>query len=242
MISVMLLTASMLTVAALVVRSSVRQLSQSSASVSRERALMVAQAGVDLAAARMRAQLREGSAALGDQLAGNVDNAQPNPAVCSDATLDCIPGQGEMPTTGQRNHALTLKSDCGGRPCMRPGAIARLPDADGDPVYWANVPIADLFEGADPEARITVWVRNNAADAIGGGSGTWTEDSDNRVVLTSMATIRNTQVTVEQEMMIAPSNTASVWSMESPDKGYGGGHNNDSTSASVCRENYMGAE
>ena len=242
MVSVMLLTASMMTVAVLIVRSSTRQLAQSSATVSRERALMVAQAGVDLATARMRAQLRTDPNVLDTQIGGNEDNAQSSAGGCYDATRDCIPGQGEMPATGQRNTALTSLSDCGGRPCMRPGAVVRLPDTDGDDVYWADVPMADLLEGSDAEARLTVWIRNNTADAIGSGSGSWTEDSDNRVVLTALATIRNTQVAIEQEMMLAPSGTAGVWAMESPDEGYGGGHNNDSTSAEVCKANYMGAD
>lgn len=242
MVSVMLLTASMMTVGVLVVRSAARQLTESGANVSRERALMVAQAGIDLATARLRAQLRDDTDALDTALAGNDDNAQSDPGVCSDAARDCIPGQGEGPKTGQRNHLLTELSDCAGRPCMRPGAVLRLPDADGNDTYWADVPVADLLGGADAQARLSVWIRNNASDALGAGSGSWTEDSDGRVVLTAMAVVRNTQVAIEQEMVIEPGSSGASWEMDSPDEGYGGGHNNDSTIVDQCRDNYAGAE
>ncbi|MEE9386205.1 MAG: hypothetical protein V3V08_22570 [Nannocystaceae bacterium] len=240
MVSVMLLTASMLTVAVLTVRSSTRQLVASSAVVSRERALMVAQAGVDLATGRIRAVLRADATVLDTLLSGNSDNVQQSASACDDATLDCIPGEAGTPATGQRNEILTDHSSCSGRPCMRPGAVLRLPNAEGTTVYWADIPIADLLDGADAEARITVWLRNNVADAIGDGSGSWTEDSDSRVIVTSMASLRNATVTIEQEMLIASSRGGGVWSMDTPDEGYGGGHNNDSTSVEVCRANYVG--
>lgn len=247
MVSVMLLTVSLLTVAVLVVRASNRELNQANALVARERALMAAQSTVDLGAAQLREAITQNgdlNAVVDPALAGY--NAGGDQAVCSSVHEDCIPGgngANDVPATGQKNRWVTGKSDCSGRPCMRQGAIARLPDAEGNTVDWVQVPLRDLLENADPEARVTLWVRNNSADAIDSGNGgSWVADGDGRVVLTAMATIRNTTIAVEQEYLLAPGNAQAAWNMPSPDVGYGGGHNNDNAMADVCLENFVGYE
>lgn len=246
MVSVLLLTVSLMTVAVLVIRSSNREVTQANALVARERALMAAQATVELGAAQLRQAINEagGSTVVVDQALLGYNNAGAQD-VCTSVFEDCIPGgngNGSVPATGQKNRWTTGKSDCAGRPCMRQGAIAFLPNADFVPTNWVQVPLRELLDGGDPEARVSLWVRNNAADALDSGSaGTWTTDTDGRVVLTAMATIRNTTVAVEQEIRLSPSNQKSAWSMASPDIGYGGGHNNDNVMADVCAENFLGA-
>jgi hypothetical protein len=245
MVSVMLLTVSLLTVAVLVVRSSSRELSQANALVARERALMAAQATVELGAAHLRMAIGEaGSPQLViNQVLQGYNNGGDS-SVCASVFEDCIPGgngNAEVPATGQKNRLVTGRSDCAGRPCMRQGAIAHLPSSQGVATNWVQVPLRNLLEGADAEAQVSLWIRNNAADAIDqGGAGSWTSDTDGRVVLTAMATLRNTTVTVEQEFALAPGAAKQVWSMPSPDVGYGGGHNNDNVMADVCIENFVG--
>ena len=248
MVSVMLLTVSLLTVAVLVVRSSNREVSQANALVARERALMAAQAAIELGAAQYRQEINETQ--LPQQVLNQALVGYNNPgdqSVCASVFEDCIPGgnnDSNVPATGQRNRWVTGKSDCAGRPCMRQGAIAFLPDAQGVETNWVQVPLRNLLEGADPEAVVSLWIRNNASDAIdtGDGSGSWTSDSDGRVVLTAMATIRNTTVAIEQEYALTPAQSTKAWSMASPDVGYGGGHNNDNVMADVCIENFLGYE
>jgi hypothetical protein len=124
---------------------------------------------------------------------------------------------------------------------MRQGAIVVLENANFVDVPWAQVPMADLLTGADPEARVTVWIRNNTADVLGdglGASGDWLVDGDRKVVLTAMATLRNTTVAIEQELVVAPGTGATPWQMQTPDLAYGGGHNNDNATVDVCRDNY----
>lgn len=241
MVSVMLLTVSLLTVGVLVMKSSHREVTEAGALVARERAMMVAQASIDLAAAHIRDGLRDAPNA-NDYLSQHFVGFSPqaDQAVCNDPFRDCIPGQGaNVPVTGQKNHLVTDKSDCSGRPCMRQGAVVRLPDADLNAVDWAQVPMADLLDNADPEARVTVWIRNNTADVLGeNGSGDWLADGDGRIVLTAMATLRNTTVAIEQELVVAPGSGALPWQMQTPDLAYGGGHNNDNATVDVCRENY----
>ncbi len=242
MVSVMLLTVSLLTVGVLVMKSSHREVTEAGALVARERAMMVAQASIDLAAARLRDELRNAvdpTAYLGTQFTGY--EPQANPAVCDDPFKDCVPGQGaNVPLTGQKNHFVTNKTDCAGRPCMRQGSVVRLFDASNVVrVDWAQVPMADLLANADPEARVTVWIRNNTADVLGeGGSGDWLTDGDGRIVLTAMATLRNTSVAIEQELVVTPGQDATPWQMQTPDLAYGGGHNNDNASVDVCRDGY----
>jgi hypothetical protein len=244
MVSVMLLTVSLLTVSVLLIRSSNREVSQANALVARERALMAAQATVELGAAQLRKDLTTGDpqAVINQALLGY--NNAGDQSVCASVFSDCIPGGNNdpnVPATGQKNRFVTGRSDCAGRPCMRQGAIAFLPDAQGVQTNWVQVPLRNLLEGADPEAQVTLWIRNNAADAVDqNGGGSWTSDTDGRVVLTAMATLRNTTVAVEQEFALTPGSSAQAWSMESPDVGYGGGHNNDNVMADVCVENFVG--
>lgn len=249
MVSVMLLTVSLLTVAVLVVRSSNREVSQANALVARERALMAAQATIELGAAQYRQSINVAgspSVVINPALAGY--NNPGDASVCSSVFTDCIPGgngDANVPATGQKNRWVTGKSDCAGRPCMRQGAIAFLPDSQNVPTNWTQVPLRNLLEGADPEAVVSLWIRNNSADAIDTGetsSGSWTTDSDGRVVLTAMATVRNTTIAIEQEFALAPGSGKQAWSMASPDVGYGGGHNNDNVMADVCVENFLGYE
>ncbi len=237
MVSVLLLTVALMTVGLLVIRSSNREFDQAGAMVARERALMSAQAAIDLAAARYRDALIGDPSALNAALAGYLPPG--DQTKCTDPKKDCIPGQGTgVPLTGQRNKTLTANSDCAGRPCLRPGAIARLPDATLANVNWAAIPLRNIVPNADAEAIVTVWVRNNSSDALGGG--TWTSELDGRVVITAMASLRNTTVAIEQEVVLAPGAGPQTWQMQSPDSGYGGGHNNDNSSVSVCKENYAG--
>ena len=92
----------------------------------------------------------------------------------------------------------------------------------------------------DPDARVTVWVRNNSADALGvNGSGLWTDDSDGQVVVTAQARVRHTVVTVEQEIALSVNGGLTVLAPQSPDEGYGGGHNNDNSAVSVCTDDYV---
>lgn len=84
-------------------------------------------------------------------------------------------------------------------------------------------------------------MRNNGVDALAGdGGGSWVKGGDGRVVLTAMATVRNTTIAVEQEFVLAPGTGLSPWNMSTPDIGYGGGHNNDNVVAAVCIENFAG--
>jgi hypothetical protein len=247
MVSVLLLTVSLMTVAVLVIRSSNREVSQANALVARERGLMAAQATLELGAAQLRQAINTGGNApmvINQALVGY--NNAGSQEVCSSIFEDCIPGgngSAAVPATGQKNRWVTGRSDCAGRPCMRQGAIAMLPNAEFVPTNWVQVRLRDLVDGGDPEARVSLWIRNNAADAIDSSAGgNWTTDTDGRVVLTAMATIRNTTVTVEQEIRLTPANQKSAWSMSSPDVGYGGGHNNDNVQADVCQENFLGYE
>lgn len=236
MVSVMLLTVSMMTVGLLAVRSSVREVTHAGQLVARERALMAAQAAVDLATTRYMAMEQ---AQIDAALAG----FNPQGDSCVDACGDCIPDPGQV-VTGQRNEILAGSPvACGGRPCMRQGAVAVLPDSADAAQDWCDLPFRDLVPGGDAEARVSVWLRNNAGDALGAaGSGVWTQDSDGRVVVTAMATVRNTTVTVEQEVLLSSLNATGVLQPQTPDEGYGGGHNNDNSAVSVCVDDYVAAE
>ncbi len=233
LLSVMLLMLSLLTLGLLVVRSSARELTQAGQRVARERALVSAQAAVDLAAAHYRR-------ASPEQLDAALAGTRPQAAECVDPCRDCIPDVTTI-VTGQRNALLAGAGvDCGGRPCLRQGAVARLGDADASPVYWCDVPLRELSEGADPEARISVWIRNDRADALGpGGPASWIDDDNGRVVLTAMAQVRGSSVTVEQEMVLSSGMGPQPLLPQSPDEGYGGGHNNDNSAVSTCVEDYV---
>ena len=234
MVSVMLMTVSLMTLGLLAVRSSVREATEAGQLVSRERALMVAQAAVDLASAQYVQYEPE---QIDEALAGY--NSQG--AACSDPLADCIPGMDPNAVTGQRNDILAGgQVGCGGQICMRQGAIAFLRNSGGVQEDWADVPFRDLVPNGDPDARVTVWVRNNAADALGvGGSGIWIDDSDGQVVVTAQARVRHTVVTVEQEIALSVGAGLQVLQPQSPDEGYGGGHNNDNSAVSVCTDDYV---
>ncbi len=235
MVSVMLLSVSLMTAGLLVVRSSVREVEQAGQLVARERALMVAQAAADLAAAQY---LRMDNATLDTALVGYA----PQGAVCTDPCGDCIPDATNV-VTGQRNEVLAGSAvGCGGRPCMRQGSVAFLQNAALDQSPWCDVPFRDLVNGGDSEARVSVWVRNNSADALGpGGSASWTDDADGRVVVTAMASVRGTSVTVEQELVLTTGAGPGVLAPQTADEGYGGGHNNDNSAVSVCSSDFVQA-
>jgi hypothetical protein len=237
MVSTMMLTVSLTTLGLLAVRSSVREVSQAGGLVARERALMAAQAAVDLASARYMWAQENGQ--LDQHLQGfNAQGGQ-----CTDPCGDCIPDAANI-ATGQRNDILAGQSvGCGGRACMRQGAVAQLPDANLATVNWCDVPLRDLVPAGDAEARVSVWVRNNSADALGaGGSGLWDDDGDGRVVVTAMATVRNTQVTIEQEVLLSIGGGTSTVPPQTPDEGYGGGHNNDNSAVAICTDEYVQAQ
>jgi len=243
MVSVMLLTISLMTVAILVVKSASREMTETNAHVARERALMAAHASADLAIAQIRADIEANTAAdvsaVVDPLlvgtAGSKDCSQ------KPSTGDCIPGAGAGNPTGQRYAELNNRSDCGGMPCMRPGAVVQLDLPIGPAQRWVDLPLRTLLPGSDPEAVVTVWLRNNALDALDtGGSGDWRVDSDARVVVTASATVRHTTVVVEKEIMFGGGNAPAPAPQRTADEGYGGGHNNDNSSVSVCATNGVG--
>lgn len=240
MVSVMLLSVSLMTVGLLVVRSSVREVEQAGQLVARERALMAAQAAVDLATAQY---IRHDGDELDAALAGYAPG-QGQGGSCSDPCMDCIPDPDGI-ATGQRNEVLAGGSTvaCGGRPCMRQGALAFLADGLGNTASWCQLPLRDLVNGGDAEANVSVWVRNNSADALGAnGSGAWTDDGDGRVVVTAMATVRNSTVTIERELVLSTGGGAQVMQPQSADEGYGGGHNNDNSAVSVCSSEFVTAQ
>lgn len=235
MVSVMLLSVSLMTAGLLVVRSSVREVEQAGQLVARERALMVAQAAADLAAAQY---IRMDNGTLNAALIGYA----PQAGACTDPCGDCIPNAADI-ATGQRNEVLAGSAiGCGGRPCMRQGAVAFLQDSSLAQTSWCDVPFRDLVTGGDAEARVSVWVRNNSADALGpGGSASWIDDHDGRVVVTAMAQIRGTTVTVEQELVLTTGAGATLLQPQTADEGYGGGHNNDNSAVSVCSSDFVQA-
>jgi len=236
MVSVMLLTVSLMTLGLLVVRSSVREVTQAGQLVARERALMAAQAALDLATAQY---VDMGPASVDSALVGTL----PQGATCTDPCGDCIP-DATVIATGQRNDVLSgANVSCGGRPCMRQGAVSMLRDASGATTHWCDVPLRDLLPAGDPEARVSTWVRNNSGDALGGstGVGSWIDDEDGRVVLTAMASVRGATVAIEQEVLLSFGSGPQAMLPQSPDEGYGGGHNNDNSAVSVCVGDYVAA-
>lgn len=242
MVSVLLLTVSLMTLAMLGIRSANRSLDQANALVARERAVSAAQAAVHLGAAQLREAIENSGNAQVVLDAALVGYNPPNDAtICASLYEDCIPGGNGLATvTGQKNRGLTGMSDCAGRPCMRQGAIVRMPNAEGVDTNWVDIPLRALLDEADPEVRVSLWIRNNSADALAANGPGWVQDEDGRVVLTAMATLRNTTVAVSQEFRLIPGTSAQAWNMSSPDVGYGGGHNNDNSTAEVCLSNFVG--
>ena len=238
MVSVMLLTISLMTVALLVVKTSSRELTETNAHVARERALMASHAAVDLAVAQIRADIQAGGT---QDPVDTLNLLLPGQASSKDCSAkptsgDCIPGQGSTATlTGMRYEALNNLSDCSGQPCMRPGAVVELDIPGGATQRWVDLPLRTLLPGADPEATVTVWIRNNSIDALDtNGTGDWTIDGDGRAVLTAAATVRHTTVVIEKEISFGGGTGPQPLQQSSPDLGYGGGHNNDNASVQTC--------
>lgn len=241
MVSVSLLSISLVSASLLLLKQANRSASESGVVVARERALLAAQGAAELAISYYRARASDEPVLLDNALRGY--HPPQDFRTCTDIKRDCIPGSAQfvdVPTTGMRAESLTGRTDCSGRVCMRPGAVAMLPDstnADLD-VPWVRVPMSSIVTGGDPQAQVTVWVRNNAADALSepgkDASGSWIEDEDGQVVVTAMAEVFGTVVTIEQEVALVDSGGDSIWQMAPPDLGYGGGHNNDSVAVEVC--------
>lgn len=244
-LSTLLLVVAMSTVGLLAMRNTSREVVQSGQLVARERALLVAQAAASLAASQYAGQFSADGGLLGNSPSINTAlTGQGNTLGCS-ACGDCIPGvnYGAATTeTGQRNRILAGDDpvDCGGRPCMRQGAVAFLSDSTGvaTAFEWCNTPFRDIVSSGDPEAVVTVWIRNNASDALSAAgtasSGSWTADGDGRVTVTAMATVRNSTVTIEEEVLLGVGYGTQAWNPQTADEGYGSGHNNDNTSGSRC--------
>jgi hypothetical protein len=250
MVSVMLLLIALMTVGMLVVQSANRELSESGAMVARERATMSAHAAAQLAGALYRQQVAVDPSSVEAILATALTGTGAT-SDCSTATGDCVPaaGAGANPT-GFRAQALSGFSDCSGMPCMRPGAVVNLPTGGGTgpTARWVDRPLSNLLAGGDPEAVVTVWIRNNVVEVFKPSSPnavdaatSWLNDADRRVVLTASATVRNSTIVVEQELALAPLSGVQAWSLQTPDEGYGGGHNNDNASVSVCSDDYAAA-
>ncbi|MEM6993320.1 MAG: hypothetical protein AAF721_22600, partial [Myxococcota bacterium] len=53
--------------------------------------------------------------------------------------------------------------------------------------------------------------------------------------------LRTVAVAVEQEVLLSFGFAPSSLLPQSPDEGYGGGHNNDNSAVSVCAEDYTAA-
>jgi hypothetical protein len=227
-----------MTLGLLAVRSSTRDATQAGQLIARERALMVAQAAVDLAAAEY---IQLNNAGVDAALVGY----NPQAGACVDACGDCIPDPVSGYATGMRNEVIDGSPiDCGGRPCMRQGAVAFLNDSADVQTDWCDVPFRQLVPGGDPEARVSVWIRNNTSDALGPGNTTpdaWVVDNDGRIVITASATLRNTVVTIEQEIALQRGDEGMVMQPLSPDQGYGGGHNNDNSAVQMCTEDFVTA-
>lgn len=243
-VSTLLLVVAMSTVGLLAMRNTSREMVQSGQLVARERALMVAQAAVSLAGSQYAAVYAGDGGVMGESPGLNQALAGQSTPGCDRDCGDCIPGSAvgsHYTETGQRNRILaTADVDCGGRPCMRQGAVAFLPMQGGAAAAdeWCNRPFRAIVPGGDPEATVSVWIRNNAADAFDTATagGDWTVDQDATIVVTASATVRNTTVTVEEELLLQTGEGTSAWQPQSADRGYGAGHNNDNTTGSRCRE------
>ncbi|MEX1365270.1 MAG: hypothetical protein AB1Z98_19235 [Nannocystaceae bacterium] len=187
LISVLLLVLALTTLALLGLRSSGRDLRSAGSQVARERAWHSAAAVVALAQVRLQAL----SAA---QLDAVLTGSLPQGPGCDDPCRDCIPAGVELTTE------LPLPT-CVAPPCSRPGAVARLLDQAGATPHWCRVPLRQLMGGGDTDARVSVWVRNDSADALDGGG--WSHDDDRRVVLTAVAEVRGTRVVLEERVALA---------------------------------------
>ncbi len=243
MVSTMLMTFSLLTLGLLAVNNASRQVVQAGQSVARERASLAAQAAVNYASARLLALQSED---LDYVLAGT--NSGGGYTDCSHECANCLPTNDGV-VVGIRNDALsTSQSDhdsvmCGGTQCMRQGAVAYLNDAAGQAQAMCQVPLNQLVGNADPEATVTIYVRNNQADVLGSsGGGDWGADSDKNVVLTAVARVRSTTIAIQQTVNLENGDAPLVYGSASSDQSYGGGHNNDRSSVNVCKNDYLQVE
>lgn len=238
MVSVSLLSVAMVSASLLLVRQANRSATESGVVVARERALLAAQAGAELATAYYRERQENDQTAVTTAITGIRPASDPDR--CESRLEDCIPGLSgtNAPTTGIRQHDTTLKQDCAGRLCMRPGAIAVLPDATGGAdVLWVQIPLSELVLGGDDQALVSVWVRNNAGEALDSNDATnWVTDEDGHLVITASAEVFGAQATVEKTVALVPVDGNKVWQMASPDLAYGGGHNNDNVAVETCSE------
>lgn len=180
LIGVLLLVMALSTLGLLGLRSSARQLDEAGAQVARERASHAAETALALARLRL-AELEDA------QRDAVLMGSRPQAPACTDPCRDCLPAGAEVLT----DHA-DAAGTCLAPPCVRPGAVARLPDRDRDRVHWCRIPLRQLLHGADADATVSVWARNDTADALAGGS--WTDDRDRRVVLTAIAEVGGARV------------------------------------------------
>lgn len=178
-------------------RSTTRELRWSGQLVARERAKAAARSALELAAARLRAL----PAAQRDaRLAGS----RPQGPACSDPCRDCVPQGAEV--------VVPLRvawPSCRAEPCVRAGAVAVLLDRHGSTTAWCDVPLRELVPAGDVDARVSVWLRNDAAEGLadaegpsGGPSGGWSHDHDGRVVITATAEVRGTTIVTHEEVQL----------------------------------------
>lgn len=218
MVSVSLLSVAMVSASLLLVRQANRSATESGVVVARERALLAAQAGAELATAYYRERQENDDTTVTQAIAGLYPAADVNK--CESRLEDCIPGNAgtDAPTTGIRQHNTTGKQDCAGRLCMRPGAIAVLPGATGaTDIPWVQIPLSALVLGGDEQALVSVWVRNNAGEALDGDPNTnWVNDLDGHLVITASAEVFGAQATVEKEVALVTVTGQKVWQMPPP--------------------------
>lgn len=188
LVSVLLLVLALGTLGLLGLRSSARELRGAGAQVARERAWHSAHAVLALA------QVRLGELSLGRRNAVLAGNRPQGPA-CPDPCRDCPP-TGRTVVSDDPGSAGTCTSE----PCLRPGAVARLPDRDGSTVHWCRIPLRQLLEDADTDATVSLWVRNDTADALDGGG--WTNEQNDRVVITAIAEVRGSRVVVRESVTL----------------------------------------
>lgn len=170
-------------------RSATREMQRSGRRVAHERAQLAARAALALTVARLR-PLANG--ARDDQLAGH----RPQSPRCTDPCRDCVPRRAEIIVP-----ASVAGRTCTAPPCLRPGAVAMLPDQDGGPVAWCNVPLRELLATGDVDARVTAWVRNDDAEGLDRPDG-WRDDEDGRLVITAMAEVRGVWALVREEVRL----------------------------------------
>ena len=186
-----------------------REVVQSGQLVARERALLVAQAAASLAASQVRRPSTSASGgATGCLALKSIDQAlagQGSTPWDAPSAATVSPGRTTPVTATTRDRATKPHPrvgddpiDCGG-PTLHAAGLRRLPlrlHRCGDEHFrGARRPFRDHRAGqGDPEAIVTVWVRNNASDALT-AAGTVgvpeqrqldSADGDGRVTVTAM--------------------------------------------------------